>query len=603
VIVVPRSGLGDAALRSLGGRLRRLAVASGMRGVRLRVAGAPLVVAAMAREVPRELLRLAPIAALAMIVTLAIGFRGRRRRLRPLVLAGGAVLVTTGLSYPLGLGLTPASVAALPVVLGLAVDYAAQLQARYWAERSAGLTPQEAGATATRRLAPTLLLATTAMVAGFLSLTLSPVPLVDRLGEMLALGAAVSLVVTLTFAAPLYALGDRLAERPLGLVLDARVVRLARRPGVLAVAVGAALAGLVLSGQTPVESDLTKLAPSGMSELRQIKALQSELGTSGQLRIAITAPDVTDPQVLAWMGGLGGRVLALDARLKPGPNLAQLLAPDGEVADRASIQRLLGVVPPYFLGAVLTPNHRRAELSFGVPLMPVDQQARLIGRVGSLLVDAPPGVQAKPAGLIAEAARSIHDLQGGRPWLLLAAAALVLLVLGAASRALSRAALPLVPALLAAGISALAVRALGLRLSPLAAGLEPLVLAVGTEFGLLLQARYREARLAGATPGAARAEAVARVGGAVAVSAACVAVGFGTLLASRLELLRQLGGLVALELALSAAMAIVLVPILAEAWERRPHDLPGPRGIAGRSAASAGLRALAGRRGRAGASG
>jgi predicted RND superfamily exporter protein len=119
-------------------------------------------------------------------------------------------------------------------------------------------------------------------------------------------------------------------------------------------------------------------------------------------------------------------------------------------------------------------------------------------------------------------------------------------------------------------VSALALRISGIELSPLGAGLEPLVLAVGVEFGLLLEARYHEARQAGATVLDARDEAVRRVGGAVAVSALAVAVGFAALATSRLELLQQFGLLVAFEVLLCAALAIWLVPALSAALDPRP---------------------------------
>src|SRR5207237_2360454 len=94
----------------------------------------------------------------------------------------------------------------------------------------------------------------------------------------------------------------------------------------------------------------------------------------------------------------------------------------------------------------------------------------------------------------------VNGLQGERPWLALLAALAIFLVLLVARRRLDRALIPLLPALLAAGTTAVVLSASGAHLSPLSAGLDPLVLAVGVEFGLLLEARYREARAAGQSP-------------------------------------------------------------------------------------------------------
>jgi predicted RND superfamily exporter protein len=146
---------------------------------------------------------------------------------------------------------------------------------------------------------------------------------------------------------------------------------------------------------------------------------------------------------------------------------------------------------------------------------------------------------------------------------------------------LDRAILPLVPALLAAGTCALLVAVTGARLSPLSAALEPLVLAVGVEFGLLLEARYREARRGGGTASEAARAATETVGAPVAVAAATVALGFAVLVVSRLGVLEQFGLLAAVELMLCALAAILIVPGLAAALDRR------------REAGSADERALA----------
>lgn len=570
VFVRPDAGLSDGQARELGDRLDALAQRAGLQGVRLRVAGAPLVAASVAREVRVELIRLAPVAILGMVLALLLGLRGRLSTVRLLLPAAGAVLVTAALARPLGLGLTPATVAALSIVLGLAVDYAVQLQVRYSSGRSRGLPPEQAAVAAMRALGPVLVLAGVAMALGFMALTLSPVVLVDRLGQTLALGTLVSLAIVLAFAAPLLCAIERPGGRSPQVRVPPRVLGLVRgRRGIAVAAV--ACAGIALSGQTSVESDLTKLAPDGLPEVERVEALQRELGTSGQLRIAIEARDVTDPRVLAWMKQLQERVLALDERLQPGPNVAELLASStgGSVPDRAAVGRLLRLVPPYFLDAVIARDRTRAELAFGVPLVPVAEQARLLERVEHLLAGAPPGVKAAPAGLVATAADSVRGLEAGRPWLLLIASALVFLVLLAARRDLVQAALPLVPALLAAGLVSLAVLALGLRLSPLSAALEPLVLAVGVEFGLLLDVRYRDGRRAGLGPVAARDAAVRTVGAAVLVSAATVALGFFALVASRLEVLQHFGALAALELALAAATAVAVVPALAAQLDGR----------------------------------
>jgi predicted RND superfamily exporter protein len=565
VIVRPRAGLSDARTLALGKQIEQLVGAAPLEGVQTLVAGVPLVTAGLASEFAGELLRLAPIVIAAMVIVLLIGLGRRLGSLLVLVPAGGAVLLTAALSSALGLGLTPATLAALPVILGLAIDYAIQLQARYWRWRESGATPPQAATGAVSELGGTLVLAGCAMATGFLALLLSDAPLVNRLGVTLALGVGSSLVSVLCFAPVLLARADRLSGPPPKPPLPRIVLPPRARSLGLAAVVAAAFGGLALSSGAAVDANVKTLAPSNMPQLKAVEQLERELGTSGQLWIEVHARNVTSPQLVQWMSSVQERVLALDHRLRPGPNLAALLETGAgdTVPSQAEVRSLLKLVPAYFTAPVLNADRTRAELSFGVPLMSGSAQARLVERIKRVLSSAPAGVSASPAGVIALSVASLDGLRAGRPWLLLAAASIIFGLLLAVRRRLDRAIVPLVPALLVAGLCALLVAATGVQLSPLSAGLDPLVLAVGVEFGVLLEARYHEARTAGRSESEAARLATQQVGAPVAVAAATVALSFATLITSRLGVLAQFGALASVEVILCAVLAIAIVPALA----------------------------------------
>jgi len=570
IIVRPDRGLGEDATLALGRRVTALTKAAKLPDIRTDVGGFPLLAAALEGETRGEFLRLAPIAILAMLALLVLTLRRRRGRFVPLALALTGTALAAGLSWPFGLGLSVSTVAALPVVLGLALDFAIQLQARFWHEREGGLAPPAAARAARAAIGPTLGLAACAMTVGFLTLLITSVPLLDRLGAFLALGTVTSVAVVLLVGPAVLVLVDRGTVAPLALPRRLPLAGAGVRPGLLAVVLGVAVGGLALSGQTPLESDLPKLAPSGLNELRGVESLQRELGTSGQVRVAVRARDVTAPEVVRWMGQVRDRALKAQPRLAPGPNLADLVAAGGteEVVDRDAVDGMLRLLPRYFLDAVISRDRRVAELSFGIPLVSVAEQGRIVQDIRSATRGAPEGVAVTAAGLVAAAAASTSSLESTRPGLLLLAAALIAAVLFAAWRDMTRIAIVLCPALLAAGLTSLLLLVIDLKLSPLGAALEPLVLAVGLEFGMLLDMRYREARAAGHPPAVAREQTTSEIGPAVMLSASTVAIGFGVLFASRMPLLSQLGWLVALELALCLVAAIVVVPALAERLDR-----------------------------------
>ena len=146
------------------------------------VTGVPVVTEALADAVQSSILVLLVAAVLLMAATLTFVFR-TRLRLLPLVLALGAAAVTFGALSLAGGSLTMASIAVLPVLIGLAVDYAIQFQARFdeqrarrravpaGEERAAALEDAAAAAAAG---GPTIVAAGAATAVGFLVLLLSP---------------------------------------------------------------------------------------------------------------------------------------------------------------------------------------------------------------------------------------------------------------------------------------------------------------------------------------------------------------------------------------------------------------------------------------------
>ena len=96
----------------------------------------PVVSEGLADAVQRSIFVLLGAALLVMAATLALVFRSRLRLL-PLLLALAAAAMTFGALYLAGGDLTMASIAVLPVLIGLAVDYAIQFQARFDEERRA----------------------------------------------------------------------------------------------------------------------------------------------------------------------------------------------------------------------------------------------------------------------------------------------------------------------------------------------------------------------------------------------------------------------------------------------------------------------------------
>ncbi|HWW08737.1 MAG TPA: MMPL family transporter, partial [Candidatus Acidoferrales bacterium] len=149
-----------------------------------------------------------------------------------------------------------------------------------------------------------------------------------------------------------------------------------------------------------------------------------------------------------------------------------------------------------------------------------------------------------------------------------------------------RALLPLVPTVLAAGWAPLVLLLLGRlpgsvgstlgSLNPLTVVLGALVIALGTEFGVVLLGRFYEERRRGLDPDAAAAASLAGVGRAIRVSALTLGAGFAVLALSglfpnSLPLVADFGLAVVIDLALAvAAVFLVMLPLAVALERHRP---------------------------------
>ena len=168
-----------------------------LHGGRYVISGAPVVIDALSRALKDALLVLLGLAVGVMALTLLLVFRSRLPLL-PLGIALAAAALTFGVLAVTGGSLTMASIAVLPILVGLVVDYAIQFQARHNEALASGASPIEAVRSAASRGGPTIATACLATAAGFLALQLSPTPMVRDFGLLLIAGIAIGFALTLT---------------------------------------------------------------------------------------------------------------------------------------------------------------------------------------------------------------------------------------------------------------------------------------------------------------------------------------------------------------------------------------------------------------------
>jgi hypothetical protein len=566
------------------------------------ISGVPVVVDAVTRALRDALFVLLGVALLVMAAALLLVFRSRWRLL-PLALALGSASLSFGLFGLLGGSLTMASIAVLPILIGLAVDYAIQLQARYDEAVALGASPGvDAARFAASGGAPAIATACLATAAGFLALQLSPTPMVRSFGLLLVVGIAIAFA--LAFVAGFAALSLR-SDRaggghPLLSPLLQRVLALAQAQPLRVLGIGLALAvlGWGVGTQIQTQTDIRKLAPQSVEAVQELNELQDVTGVSGELDARITAPDLTDPETIRWMAGFKRRALAAggfsganascqEAEVCPGPALSDfvtggaLTGPISGQLTRKGIRSALKQIPAYDLKQVATVDAETglpagtALIGFGIRAQSLEDQQQLIERIRGAAGEPgtkggpPPGVEVELAGLPVIAAAAASDLSDSRYLLTLAGLLAVALVLLAVYRSWVRALVPLVPIAMATGWSALVLFATRVPLNPMSAALGALTIAIATEFSVILAARFRQERRAGRDLGAALRQAYTRTGAAVLASGVTAIAGFAVLIASDVRMLREFGFVTVIDLSVALLGVLVALPAtlaLAERW-------------------------------------
>jgi len=543
--------------------------------MRFIASGSPALTLSVADAVFNSLKLLLPLALIAMLL---IGLAVLRlpMLLTPLV-AGLASLWTAGIAGLVQLPVTPATLAVLPVVLGLATDYFIQSVNRV-GEVSSEATADDRVLAGAAAILPATGLAALATGAGMLAFVLSSIPLVRQFGLFMALGVAMALLANFLVGLPaLLLLGRRwprlLERRGIGTQAGSRIAGLGRTPlraALLLILIG--LIGWVTLPAIRIETDPAQLVAAGDPSLAAAQQVKAAVGLAGEIDLVLQGPDVTTGQAAGWLDQATQRnVRDSGGDLKALESLPGFLSGfnQGTLPDASRTKLILDRIPSYFSAAVVDPHHGLALSIFGLTkVTSVDRDRTLVSqlRQGS----PPAGYRAFPAGLAVVAADSLRELQADQLKLTLLAIILILVVLLIAYRRPLPAALAILPTVVAAGAATALLALSGIafdhRSSPITILLGGVVVAFATEFGVLWLARYRGERAAGVEPVAAAETASERVGPAILASALALIGAFAVLALSPVVTVRDFGLWCAFDLAIATLAGLALLPPMVRTW-------------------------------------
>ena len=508
------------------------------------------------------------------------------------------------------------------LIVGLGVDFAIHLLARYRSELGGRAHPTAAAGTTGRTVGLTLALCTAATAIGFLTNLASPVEFLATLGVLAAVGIAAAFVLALTLLLAARTLLDRrgaAADRlPTGALARTRqsalprtIARTAwlaeRRPGATLVA-AVALVGLGGYGYTQLDSEfsLTDFVPSDEPLLETFEVLESAFngGFEESTQVLVRGP-LDDPAVhnavleavevsaeIEDVDTVAGRTDATSiASVLRGVDdeLADALtgfgvSADGRIADDGDVDaayRLL-IEESDTADAVLAPTgdgwSTRVEVRTSAGQAGAWRLAEDLKTAFDPVSEAGAEVVVTSEEILqAGIGQDIEDSQL-RSLLIALGAAMALLTIhftfSARRPLLGVVTVAPVGLVLALTFGTMALT--GVPLNPVTATLAALSIGIGVPFTIHVTSRFLEERGRAEGRELALRRTLRDTGGALVGSALTTAIGFGVLVTSTLAPFEQLGYVIVYAIVFSVVAAVLVLPSLLALWDRYDTGGRGP---------------------------
>ena len=573
IVVTPQGNMSDEESLQVSKDIEGFFSTHPLTGVNAEVISSSKLVDAISTGIGNNITILLGLSVVVMMLILIFVFRVRWRLLS-LIMVGISALWTFGLMGYLSVPLTMATMAVLPILIGLGIDFSIQFHNRYQEEVTKSRTIGEAIITSISRMFPVIGIALLATIIGFITLYISKVPMIRDFGMVLAIGIVISYVVALFLLHSIVYLADKRTPleklRKAAKEASGRIERILLRLGKLAInhtlwifiiAVLFAVGGGIVDHWLPMNTDYEELMPQDTPELIKLRELREIIGSGGTIHFMVEAGDVTSPAILGWLREYQDEAMSSHPEIISVNSLATLVSEGagGAIPPQPQIDAILQNTPPLYVAQVLSADHRMAGASFNIKYISLE-------KIHDLLLDlqeeahTPAGVTISPVGSLALGASTIDAIVGSRLTLNLICLGAVFLILVLVYRRLGSIIFTIIPVGAVIAWSSLDMYIIGIPLNPLTAILGVLIIGICTEFMVLLMGRYEEEKRSGLSPKDAMVTAISKIGRAIVTTALTTLGGFGVLIASNFVMIRDFGIATVVGVFLCLIITITVMP-------------------------------------------
>jgi len=555
--------------------------------------GVPEVLDAINSNLRRAFLILGTVAVMLMVLILVLAF-GVRWRLLPLLIVSVGLIWAFGLAGLIGIPLTIAGIAGLPVLLGVGIDYAIQMHARIEEEVVVNHNAHPIQQAA-QGLGPGLLVVVVDAALAFSALWFSQVPMVRQFGSLLVIGVVAICLCSLFGTLAILGIREYRSPTRRAEIGGQRLRRVSSwlgglsprtAPALVGVCAVVVVLGVSAEARLGFETDPISWLNQHATVVRNIDAVRAGTGADNEMGVMVTTDrpftDATVSYVTKLQRQLGSRfsgaVYPPTGLVSFADQLTEVPGADTVAPTATQVEAVYQDAPEELRRLMATDHGRKLNIIFRARSRSLASLQPLAETVRSMA--HPRGISATPGGIAIVGVGLIDALDHSRLLLTYLAVAFVGLFLAIRLRSVVRSLLSLVPVLIAVGSVSIVADVAGISLSPMTAVAAPLVVAACTEFTSLILLRFIEERRRGLNPPEAMSRTTSRTGRAFIVSGLTILAGTGTVALSPMPLLRGFGAVVTLNIGIALVSALVVLPPLivwAERWQLVSRGLVGER--------------------------
>ena len=424
-----------------------------------------------------------------------------------------------------------------------------------------------------RKMVPSIFIAMLATGLGFLSLYISPVPMIQDFGSMLTIGIIVSFIVATLILLPLLFIRDNHFKKEEvkpnktkkqsnnnGIIYRMTKKLIKFKYVILILAISSAGVGLYLDQSVGVETDIETFMPQDNNTLDDIHQLRDLIGSTEQLSIVYEG-DVLSEEALAFSKLIEETLPEIyeDEIIEVRTINQAINQPLFE--ENMTVKERLLTLPESQRKQFINDDYTVATMTVRFNSLETSELEAFVDSLTQTINNVQP--DDLTVTVTGQAVIDVEMMQGlttGRYTITLLGMLAVFIGLLIIYRNPIKAITPIIPITLIIGWSGAFMYLFGIDYTPLTATLGALIIGIGTEFTILIMERFEQEKAQQKNTEEAVAVALNKLSKPILASALTTIGGFSALIISDFQILSNFGIMTVVNLTLALISTIIIMP-------------------------------------------